>query len=80
MPGMDIKAEDKASMDPAVLTQPVVAPPAEGPKTIPQTHAESSLGFQNVPKAATTPSPMTKLKMKWEAQDLINQNERLLRR
>lgn len=80
MPGMDIKAEDSASMDPAVLTEPVVAPPAEGPKTLPQAHAESSLGFQNVPKAATTPSPLTKLKMKWQAQDLINQNERLLRR
>jgi len=80
MPGMDIKAEDKASMDPAVLTEPVVAPPPQGPQTLPQMHAESSIGSNLVPKAATTPSPLTKLRMKWEAQDLVSQNERLLRR
>jgi len=80
MPGMDIKAEDRASMDPTVLTQPVVAPPPQGPVTLPQKHGESSLGYQNVPKAPTTPSPMTKLRMKWEAEDLVAQNDRLLRR
>jgi hypothetical protein len=79
MPGMDIKSEDRASLDPMVLTEPVVAPPAE-PQVIPQQHKESSMGYQNVPGAMATPSPVEKLKMKWTAEDLIDRNERLLRR
>jgi len=80
MPGMTIKAEDKASMDPATLMEPVKAPPPEGPKVVPQMHKESSLGYNEVPVARTTPGPLRRLKMKWQAEDLLDQNERLLRR
>lgn len=82
MPGMDIKAEDRASMDPTVLTQPVVAPPLPGPETMKQTAGtkDSSLGYNKLPGARTTPGPVAKLKIQWKAEDLVDQNERLLRR
>lgn len=80
MPGMDIKSQDKASLDPTVLTQPVEAPPPPQPQVIPQAHKESSLGFQDVPPPMTTPSPVKKLKMRWKAQDTQEENESLLRR
>lgn len=82
MPGMTIKSEDRASMDPMSITKPAVAPPLKVPEVITQKAggAESSLGYQDVPKPQTTPGPVTKLKMKWEAQDMLEENERLLRR
>lgn len=79
MPGMDIKAKAVASMDPTVLTQPAQAPPPEAAKTMPLTHSESSLGHQQVPSPKQAPSPVTALKMKWQAEDLVDQNDRLRR-
>lgn len=80
MPGMDIKSNASASLDPKVLLEPVEAPPPPGPQTIPQPFKESSRGSNKIPGARTTPSPVKKLKMRWEAEDLHAQNERLLRR
>lgn len=80
MPDMKIMEVDRASMDPATLMEPVKAPPAPGPEVIPQARKESSIGYDKIPVAKTTPGPVRKLKMKWEAEDLLDENERLLRR
>lgn len=88
MPGLTIMAEDRASMDPMSITKPAVAPPLKVPQVVTQKadreklegSKESSLGYQDVPLPKTTPGPVTKLKMKWQAQDTLEENERLLRR
>jgi len=83
MPGMDIKATDKASMDPKTLYDKQTPPapgPLDGPQVLEQPYAESSLGHAKIPKVSTSPSPMTLLKSKWKAEDMVTDNERLLRR
>lgn len=79
MPGLDIKTEARASLDPQVLATPPKAPPPPGFAVAPTIHPESSLGYENVPVYTPVP-PVQALKMRWQAQDLINANERLLRR
>jgi len=80
MPGMDIKATDKASMDPKTLYEKQTPPKPQGPQVLEQPYAESSVGHAKIPKASTSPSPMTLLKTKWKAEDMVAENERLLRR
>jgi len=87
MPGMDIKSKGKASMDPKTLYDKQTPPapgPLDGPQVLQQPHggAESSLGHQKTNGLGNQPppSPMTLLKSKWKAEDMVTDNERLLRR
>lgn len=81
MPGMDIKEEARASLDPTFVLTPPEAPPPPGPETIPQKYKESSMGFEDANNMVkTTLSPVKELKMAWEAEDLHSENEKLLRR
>jgi hypothetical protein len=79
MPGMDLNSEDRASLDPKTLLSPPVAPPAPGAKALPPVHRESSLGY-SVATEHPTISPVKRMKMRWKAEDLVNANEKLLRR
>jgi len=80
MPGMDIKEEARASLDPSVLNEPVQAPPPPAPERLKQSHRESSIGYEGVNAMMKTPSPVKKLKMQWEAEDLHDENELIMRR
>jgi len=80
MPGMDIKAEGRASMDPTSLMKPVDAPPRIVSEVLPQKLEGSSIGHQEVPVPRTASGPVSKLKTKWQAEDLVHENEQLLRR
>lgn len=80
MPGMKIMEEARASMDPTSLMGPNKAPPPAGPEVLPQKMKESSIGHSEVPVAKKAPGLVDRLKMKWQAEDLVEENERLLRR
>lgn len=70
MPGMDMKAEGVASLDPTVLTQPSEAPASEGAKVSPADHSEAPVSPQSVPVSSTGGAASVRfLKQKWAAED-----------
>lgn len=81
MPGMTIKSEDRASLDPKTLLKPPVAPPPPGVQAVP-----TDMGLQHIGSGhgevplQTTISPVQRLKMRWQAEDMTYANEKLLRR
>jgi len=82
MPGLTVMEEGRASMDPATLMEPAKPPePPPPPKVVPQAKKESSIGHQAAKSdIPTRPSLVKQLKLKWKAEDLLSDNERLLRR
>lgn len=80
MPGMDIKSQANASLDPKVLLKPAKPPPPEALKnTMSKPHM--SIGHRQVEKImSTTISPVEKLKMRWQAEDLVADNARIFER
>jgi hypothetical protein len=79
MPGMHIMEDARASLDPKTLLSPPVAPPPPKPKVMHPTRKESSIGHQSATVRPTI-SPIKRMKMRWQAEDLVNANEKLLRR
>lgn len=79
MPGFDVKSRDRASLDPTYITKPAQAPKPFGWEVMPTRHPESSIGHGQVTSKPTI-SPVEALKMKWDAEDLVAENTRLLRR